>query len=93
MVTVPKGETVTSQGARQDLARLDTRLRRALPGARIASYASTGDDTFVSKDRRTAFTLVYPVPDADSAFGENPGAERAARARSGAPPWPELRYA
>ena len=78
VVTVPPGRSATA--ARADLARLDASLRRALPGARIASYASTGDRAFVSKDGRTTFALVYPRPDADSRFGENPRAERAARA-------------
>jgi RND superfamily putative drug exporter len=77
VVTVPRGESVTA--ARADLSKLDERLRSALPGARIASYASTGDRAFVSKDGRTTFALVYPRPDADSTFGENPRAERAAR--------------
>jgi putative drug exporter of the RND superfamily len=79
VVTLPKGESVRSPGVRRDLARIDARLERALPQARLASYASTGDKTFVSDDGRTVFALVYPQPDADSAFGENPRAERAAR--------------
>jgi RND superfamily putative drug exporter len=78
VVTLPKGESVRSPGVRADLARLDARLERALPDARIASYASTGDSTFVSKDGRTTFALVYPRPDPRSAFGENPQAEQAA---------------
>src|SRR4051812_20321698 len=79
-VTLPKGESVTSPGIRADLARLDARLKRALPAARIASYSSTGDAAFVSRDRRTTFALVYPTPDRDAKFGENPRAEKAARA-------------
>ena len=79
VVTLPKGKTVASPGVRADLSRVDARLRQALPGARIASYASTGDDAFVSGDRRTTFALIYPTPDPDSAFGENPAAEKAAR--------------
>ncbi len=79
VVTLPKGQSVTAPGVEAELAQLDGRLRQALPGARIASYASTGDDAFVSKDRRTTFALVYPTPDPDSAFGENPAAERAAQ--------------
>jgi putative drug exporter of the RND superfamily len=78
VVTLPKGKTVRSPEVRAELKRLDARLERALPGARIASYASTGDDTFVSTDGRTVFALVYPRPDPSSAFGENPRAERAA---------------
>jgi putative drug exporter of the RND superfamily len=85
VVTLPKGETVDSSGVMRDLKRLDTRLDDALPSSRIASYASTGDDAFVSDDGRTTFALVYPQPDPDSAFGENPRAEKAAsRALDGA---------
>jgi putative drug exporter of the RND superfamily len=80
VVTLPKGESVRSPSVRADLARLDARLERALPDARIASYASTGDSTFVSKDGRTTFALIYPRPDPRSAFGENPRAEQAASA-------------
>jgi RND superfamily putative drug exporter len=36
VVTLPQGTTVTSPGVRADLARIDARLRRALPGARPA---------------------------------------------------------
>jgi putative drug exporter of the RND superfamily len=79
VVTLPRGETVRSPGVKGDLARVDKRLEQALPGSRIASYASTGDRAFVSRDGRTTFALVYPTPDPDSAFGENPKAERAAR--------------
>jgi RND superfamily putative drug exporter len=79
VIALPRGATVDSRGVRSDLERLDARLGKALPGARIVSYASTGDDAFVSKDRRTIFALVYPTPDPDSTFGENPAAERAAR--------------
>jgi putative drug exporter of the RND superfamily len=78
VVTLPKGENVESPGVRADLARLDKRLDDALPGARVASYPSTGDRAFVSDDGRTVFGLVYPRPDPDSAFGENPKAEKAA---------------
>jgi putative drug exporter of the RND superfamily len=78
VVTLPRGESVRSAEVRADPARVDARLERALPGARIASYPSTGDSVFVSKDGRTAFALVYPRPDPGSAFGENPQAERAA---------------
>jgi putative drug exporter of the RND superfamily len=80
VVTLPKGKTVGSPGVRSELARVDARLEQALPGARMASYASTGDRAFVSDDGRTAFALVYPRPDANSAFGENPKAEKAASA-------------
>jgi RND superfamily putative drug exporter len=84
VVTLPRGTTVNSPGVRAALARIDGRLRRALPGARIASYASTGDPAFVSKDQRTTFALIYPTPDPDSTFGENLKAEKTARRAIGA---------
>jgi putative drug exporter of the RND superfamily len=79
VVTLPDGKTVNSPGARADLQRVDERLKAALPGARIASYASTGSEAFVSEDGRTAFALVYPRPESASSFGENPKAADAAR--------------
>jgi putative drug exporter of the RND superfamily len=80
VVTLGEGVTVDSPGVRADLNRIDARLDEALPNSRIASYASTGDEAFVSDDGRTTYALVYPPPDPDSAFGENPRAEEAASA-------------
>ena len=79
VVTLPRGQALDSPQVKADLRQLDARLEKALPGARISSYASSGDKTFVSDDGRTTFAMVYPRPDADSEFGENPLAERAAR--------------
>ncbi len=80
VVVLPEGESVDSEAVTADLEALDASLAEALPNARIASYASTGDDTFVSSDGTTVFAVVYPQPDPDSAFGENPAAEKAASA-------------
>ena len=80
VVTLPKGTSASSPEVRADLAKVDRALAKALPNSRLASYASTGDKTFVSKDGRTTFAIVYPQPDPDSAFGENPKAEKAASA-------------
>ncbi len=80
VVTLPQGESIEAPAVQADLKRLDARLERALPRARIASYASTGDKTFVSKDGRTTFAIVYPLPDPNSTFGENVAAEKAASA-------------
>ena len=60
VVTLPEGMTVGSTGVRSELGRVDRRLRTAFPGARIASFASTGDRAFVSGDGRTTFGLIYP---------------------------------
>jgi putative drug exporter of the RND superfamily len=78
VVTLPAGTTVDSPGVRAELAAVDARLRRALPHARIASFASTGSRAFVSKDGRTVFALVYPRLAGKSDWGENPEAARAA---------------
>jgi putative drug exporter of the RND superfamily len=80
VVKLPAGQSVDSPRVKSDLAKVDARLERALPSARIASFASTGDRTFVSDDGSTTFAIVYPPPDPDSTFGENPRAERAASA-------------
>jgi len=79
VVTLPAGKTVDSSGIRADLARIDRQVLRTLPGTRLASYASTGDRAFVSKDGRTVFTLAYPPPDPDQAFNDNPKAEKKLR--------------
>jgi RND superfamily putative drug exporter len=78
VVTLPEGESIDSPQVKADLAELDKRLADALPGSRVASYASTGDEAFVSTDGGTTFALVYPRPDPASVFGENPAAEKAA---------------
>src|SRR5919107_1910600 len=80
VVTLPGGESVDSPAVRSDLEQVDKRLAEALPGSRLASYASTGDDTFVSEDGRTTFAVIYPQPDPNSVFGENPQAEKKASA-------------
>ncbi len=78
VVALPKGTSVTSPSVRADLRRIDATLARAVPGVRIASFASTGDRTFVSRDGRTTFALAYP-PRSKNAFGDNADAEKAAR--------------
>jgi len=78
VATLPEGKTIDSPGVEAELAEIDARLKQALPSARIASYASTGDSTFVSDDQRTTFALIYPQPDPNEQFGENPAAEKAA---------------
>jgi putative drug exporter of the RND superfamily len=79
VVVLPEGKTVDTPGVRAQLAAVDRRLHKALPGARIASFASTGDRTFVSENGRTIFALAYPPPDPGSQWGEAPEAAKAAR--------------
>jgi putative drug exporter of the RND superfamily len=74
VVTIPAGQSVDSPQVRRDLTKLDDTLAKTLPGSRVASYASTGDKAFVSDDGHTTFAIVYPKPDPDSSFGDNPQA-------------------
>jgi RND superfamily putative drug exporter len=65
------------------LASLEKSVRRALPGARVVGYGSTGDKSFVSKDGHTAYVIAYPPPDPDQPFGDHPKAEKKLRAAIG----------
>jgi RND superfamily putative drug exporter len=80
VVTLPEGKTVDSPGVRSALEQVDSRLEKALPGSRFASYESTGNRAFVSADGRTTFSVFYPPPDPDQPFGDNPDAAKHARA-------------
>ena len=59
VVQLPEGKTVDSPGVRDQLDAALAKVEAALPEARTASYASTGDRAFVSEDGRTTFALVY----------------------------------
>src|SRR5436190_7541981 len=74
VVHLPNGVSVDSPQVKADLTRLDSKLRQALPGSRIADYASTGSRAFVSDDGHTTYAIVYPKPDPNSTFGDNPHA-------------------
>jgi RND superfamily putative drug exporter len=76
VVTLPAGTTVDSVTGELDAA-LD-KVQAALPDARIASYASTRDEAFVSEDGRTTFALVS-IPQRP---GLEPGQEEARRAQA-----------
>ncbi|MGH2875104.1 MAG: MMPL family transporter, partial [Solirubrobacteraceae bacterium] len=78
VVTLPPGQNVDSPAIRSGLERVSARIERAVPRARIASYASTRDLAFVSADGRTTFLLVYPPPE-PGGFGSSPGALAAMR--------------
>ena len=78
VVTLPPGTTVDSPGVRAELDGAVARIGAALPDARTASYASTGDRAFVSDDGRTTFALVY-IP---SLGGVDPGKAEARLAQA-----------
>jgi len=66
VVRLPRGVTVQSPGVREQLEKVSGKAAAALPGARTASWDSTGDRAFVSADGRTTFGLVYHVEMEDS---------------------------
>ena len=77
VVKLPAGTSVSSPAVRSGLERIQNDLEHAIPGTRIASYASTGSRAFVSRDGRTTFVLAYPPPHLGS-FGSNSHAARVA---------------
>jgi RND superfamily putative drug exporter len=77
VVTLPAGQSVSSPGVRAGLAQVEAKLHQAIPGARTASFASTGNGAFVSANGRTTFVLAYPPPDNES-FGNNTKAAKSA---------------
>jgi len=79
VVSLPAGASAAAPSVERGIAAVAGRIRAAVPGARIASYASTGDRAFVSRDGRTTFVLAYPRPTPGS-FGQSPRAARAAAA-------------
>jgi len=80
VVTLPAGTSVSSSAVEHGLHGVESRLRRLLPGTRLAGYASTGSAAFLSADRRTTFVVAYPPPDRTQAFENNPNAAKAATA-------------
>jgi RND superfamily putative drug exporter len=80
VVTLAAGQSLGSPAVRADLRAVEARLERSLPGSRVASYVTTGNSAFVSKDGRTTFIVAYPRPDPKQAFNDNPEAAKKATA-------------
>jgi len=78
VVQLPKGTSVDSPTVRRDLNAALAKVQAALPEARTASYASTGDRAFVSDDGRTTFAFVY-IP---ALGGVEPGQKEARLAQA-----------
>jgi RND superfamily putative drug exporter len=62
VLTAPPGQRITSPAARAAAGRAFGALQRAVPGARIADYAGTGDRAFLTRGARSTFALVYTAP-------------------------------
>src|SRR5918994_5878381 len=69
VVELPAGVSAEDPAVRSDLRALEGRLTHALPGARTASYGSTGGDAFVSDDGQTTYAVVHPKVDNESSPG------------------------
>jgi RND superfamily putative drug exporter len=80
VVTLPAGSSVTSSSVQSELRATEARLEHTLPGARMASYASTHNSAFVSANGHTTFVMAYPLPDPKQAFEDNPEAAKHAAA-------------
>jgi RND superfamily putative drug exporter len=80
VVTLPAGTGVGSRSVTAQLHAVEARIEQTLPGSRVAGYASTGNQAFVSKDGRTTFIIAYPPPDPTQAFNDNPKAAKRATA-------------
>jgi putative drug exporter of the RND superfamily len=62
VITVPAGEKITDPGVAAAAGRAFAALARAIPGVRIADYATTHDRAFLTSDDRSTFALVYTAP-------------------------------
>jgi putative drug exporter of the RND superfamily len=62
VITVPAGQKVTDPGVAAATGRAFGALARAIPGVRIADYATSHDPAFVTRDGRSTFALVYTAP-------------------------------
>ncbi len=60
VVTVPEGTTVRQQ--EQKIVAVFDQIQAALPNTRIADFAQTRNDVFLTSDQRTTYALVYPPP-------------------------------
>jgi len=84
VVTLPVGAAINSPAVLSELRAVEARIEQALPGSRVAGYASTHGRAFVSGDGRTTFVVDYPLPDPNQAFNDNPkAAEKATAALRG----------
>jgi putative drug exporter of the RND superfamily len=76
VVTVPRGDLAGGALGRRAQAAF-ARVAAAEPGSRLASYATTGDRTFLSPDHHTEYALVFPAARGGSQV--DPGSLDAAR--------------
>jgi putative drug exporter of the RND superfamily len=76
VVALPEGTTAREPQVRSQLRDLEAKSVKAVEGSRVAGFGSTGDETFLSEDGRTAFVYVFP-PRSDDPFAGSVDAARA----------------
>jgi hypothetical protein len=64
VLTAPAGLRVTSPGAAAAAGRAFAAMAAALPGVRIADYATTHDRAFIAPGGRRTYALLYTAPGA-----------------------------
>jgi RND superfamily putative drug exporter len=79
VVTLPAATSVGSPVVTAGLREVAGRIEHAVPHVRVASFASTGDPAFVSRDGRTTFVIAYPPP-TPGAYGQSSKAVKQAGA-------------
>src|SRR5215831_4954708 len=62
VITVPAGQKVADPAVAAATGRAFAAVARAIPGVRIADYATTHNPAFVTRDGRSTFALVYTAP-------------------------------
>jgi len=62
VITVPAGQKVSDPATAAATGQAFAALARAIPGVRIADYATTHNPAFVTSDGRSTFALVYTAP-------------------------------
>ncbi len=77
VISLPAGTSASSHSVTAGLQTVDSRIEHAVPGVRVASFASTSNPAFVSHDGRTTFVVAYPPP-TPGAYGTSPAAVKAA---------------
>jgi len=84
VITVAPGQRVTDPAVAAATGRAFAAIARAIPGVRIADYATTHDKAFITRDGMTTFALVYTAP--VTGFGGPDAGPAIARATSSALP-------
>lgn len=85
VITLPAGQKVTSPAAAARTRAVFDAVRAAVPGVRIADYATTHNRVFVTRDGRSTYALIYVAPQ-DNFTGTNTLGAKISRAVTAAAP-------